>query len=156
MASLSVKFLAPSFSNSGNRHSKTRLQATPAQTVSPPASSGSPAVSSDRLEPRVEERDGYFILKEKFREGLNPPEKVKIEKEPMKLFMENGIEELAKIPIEEIDKAKITKDDIDVRLKWLGLFHRRKHQCKYIFFLFMNKIIQQMQLNFNLESYQCQ
>ncbi|KAE8719344.1 Ferredoxin--nitrite reductase [Hibiscus syriacus] len=43
--------------------------------------------------------------------------------------MEGGIEELAKIPIVEIDKAKHTKDDIDVRLKWLGLFHRRKHQC---------------------------
>nr|TKR84809.1 Ferredoxin--nitrite reductase family protein [Populus alba] len=30
--------------------------------------------------------------------------------------------------MEEIDKEKSTKDDIDVRLKWLGLFHRRKHQ----------------------------
>lgn len=127
MASLSVRFLAPSFSNSGTRHSMTRLQATPAQTVAAP-SSGAPGVSADRLEPRVEERDGYFVLKEKYRQGLNPQEKVKIEKEPMKLFMENGIEELAKIPIEEIDKAKISKDDIDVRLKWLGLFHRRKHQ----------------------------
>lgn len=54
---------------------------------------------------------------------------VKIEKEPMKLVIERGIEELAKTPIEEIDKSKLTKDDIDVRLKWLGLFHRRKHQC---------------------------
>jgi hypothetical protein len=31
--------------------------------------------------------------------------------------------------MEEIDAAKLTKDDVDVRLKWLGLFHRRKHQC---------------------------
>lgn len=84
----------------------------------------------DRLEPRVEEREGYWVLKEKFREGINPSEKVKLQKEPMKLFMENGIEELAKMSLEEIENSKVTKDDIDVRLKWLGLFHRRKHQCK--------------------------
>ncbi|AQK75175.1 Ferredoxin--nitrite reductase chloroplastic [Zea mays] len=30
--------------------------------------------------------------------------------------------------MEVIDAAKLTKDDVDVRLKWLGLFHRRKHQ----------------------------
>ena len=48
----------------------------------------------------------------------------------MKLFVENGIEELAKISMEEIDKAKTTKDDIDVRLKWLGFFHRSKHHRK--------------------------
>lgn len=46
----------------------------------------------------------------------------------MKLFMEGGIEELAKLSLEEIEKEKLSKDDIDVRLKWLGLFHRRKHQ----------------------------
>ncbi|KAK3195793.1 hypothetical protein Dsin_027103 [Dipteronia sinensis] len=84
-------------------------------------------VDAERLEPRVEEQDGFFVLKQKFRQGINPQEKVKIEKEPMKLFVENGIEELAKISMEEIDKVKTTKDDIDVRLKWLGLFHRRKH-----------------------------
>jgi hypothetical protein len=41
----------------------------------------------------------------------------------------DGIEELAKVPIEEIDANKLSKDDVDVRLKWLGLFHRRKRQC---------------------------
>lgn len=136
MASLSVKFLAPSFPNSNNnRFSRTiRSQATPAQTVATPASGGGSAtVGAERLEPRVEEKDGFWVLKGKFRQGINPQEKIKIEKEPMKLFMENGIEELSKIPIEEIDKSKLTKDDIDVRLKWLGLFHRRKHQCKYIY-----------------------
>ncbi|KAH0909130.1 hypothetical protein HID58_032451 [Brassica napus] len=92
------------------------------------AQTAPPAVEADRLEPRVELRDGFFILKEKFRKGINPQEKVKIESEPMKLFMENGIEELAKKSMEEIDGEKLTKDDIDVRLKWLGLFHRRKHQ----------------------------
>ncbi|AQK51733.1 hypothetical protein ZEAMMB73_Zm00001d049977 [Zea mays] len=30
--------------------------------------------------------------------------------------------------MEEIDAAKLTKDDVDVRLKWFGLFHRYKHQ----------------------------
>lgn len=85
-------------------------------------------LEATKLEPRVEERDGYWVLKEKFREGVNPQEKVKLEKEPMKLFTEGGVNELAKIPFEELDKSKLTKDDIDVRLKWLGLFHRRKHQ----------------------------
>ncbi|KAK6136868.1 hypothetical protein DH2020_029380 [Rehmannia glutinosa] len=127
MSSLSVKFLAPLLPNSStNRFKSIKLQATPPQTVAPP-SSGSAEVDALRLEPRVEEKDGFFVLKEKFRTGINPQEKVKIEKEPMKLFMENGIEDLAKIPLEEIEKSKLTKDDIDVRLKWLGLFHRRKH-----------------------------
>ncbi|KAL0334864.1 UNVERIFIED_CONTAM: Ferredoxin--nitrite reductase, chloroplastic [Sesamum radiatum] len=127
MSSLSVKFLAPSLPNSSNRFKSVRLQATPPQTVAAPAS-GAAGVDAERLEPRVEEKDGYFVLKEKFRQGINPQEKVKIEKEPMKLFMENGIEELAKMSLEEIEKSKLSKDDIDVRLKWLGLFHRRKHQ----------------------------
>ncbi|KAK6159339.1 hypothetical protein DH2020_006653 [Rehmannia glutinosa] len=128
MSSLSVKFLAPLLPNSStNRFKSIKLQAIPPQTVAPP-SSGSAEVDALRLEPRVEEKDGFFVLKEKFRTGINPQEKVKIEKEPMKLFMENGIEDLAKIPLEEIEKSKLTKDDIDVRLKWLGLFHRRKHQ----------------------------
>lgn len=144
MASLSVKFLAPNSLPNSNIHpskTTTRLLATPPQTVAPPASSSPGAatnVDSLRLEPRVEEKDGYWVLKENFRQGINPQEKIKIEKEPMKLFMENGIEELSKIPLEEIDKSKLTKDDIDVRLKWLGLFHRRKHQCKFEkFFLVM-------------------
>lgn len=122
MSSLSVRFLTLPLSSASH---KTRLHATT------PAAPAAPAnVDAGRLEPRVEERDGFWVLKDKFRQGINPPEKVKIEKEPMKLFMENGIEELAKMSMEEIDQAKITKDDIDVRLKWLGLFHRRKHQCK--------------------------
>ncbi|KAJ4962935.1 hypothetical protein NE237_022874 [Protea cynaroides] len=95
-----------------------------AQTVAPSMSS----VDESRLEPRVEERDGYWVLKEKFREGINPQEKMKLQKEPMKLFMEGGINELSQIPLDDIEKSKLSKDDIDGRLKWLGLFHRRKHQ----------------------------
>lgn len=89
-----------------------------------------PAVAADRLTPRVQERDGYYVLKEEFRQGINPQEKIKLGKEPMKFFIENEIEELAKTPFAELDSSKPGKDDIDVRLKWLGLFHRRKHQCE--------------------------
>lgn len=142
MSSISVRFLSsplPSYSNSSNatsrRPSSVRLRATPTAAPSAPSAAGEAAAAVDavRLEPRVEERGGYWVLKEKFREGINPPEKVKIEREPMKLFMESGVEELAKLSMEEIDKAKATKDDADVRLKWLGLFHRRKHHCEYIY-----------------------
>eukprot|EP00268_Persea_americana_P040637 TRINITY_DN40422_c0_g1_i1.p1 TRINITY_DN40422_c0_g1~~TRINITY_DN40422_c0_g1_i1.p1 ORF type:complete len:578 (-),score=110.51 TRINITY_DN40422_c0_g1_i1:357-2090(-) len=116
----SLQFLAPSVPKV---RTNRRIRAAPSQTVTP---SAEPDVS--RLEPRVEERDGYWVLKEKFRQGINPQEKVKLEKEPMKLVIEGGIEELASIPFEKIEASKLTKDDIDVRLKWLGLFHRRKHQ----------------------------
>ncbi|CAJ1939464.1 unnamed protein product [Sphenostylis stenocarpa] len=120
MSSFSVRFLAPPCCP--NSRSKTWLCATP--TVAPAASE---VVEASRLEPRVEERDGFWVLKEEYRGGISPQEKVKLEKDPMKLFMEGGIEDLAKMSLEEIESSKHTKDDIDVRLKWLGLFHRRKH-----------------------------
>ncbi|EEF43688.1 ferredoxin--nitrite reductase, chloroplastic [Ricinus communis] len=126
MSSLpSVRLLSPPLSSHSTRPTRsTRIFAAGPTVVQPVEVQ----VDAERLEPRVEEKDGYFVLKEKFRQGINPQEKVKIEKEPMKLFMENGIEELAKLSMEEIDQNKLTKDDIDVRLKWLGLFHRRKQQ----------------------------
>ncbi|KAJ4836333.1 Ferredoxin--nitrite reductase, chloroplastic [Turnera subulata] len=138
MSSLSVRFLSPPLahpssssspasSSYSNGRPRTRLFAA-GPTVAQPAEAAAAAVDPERLEPRVEERDGFWVLKEKFRQGINPQEKVKIESEPMKLFMENGIEELAKLSMEEIDGDKSSKDAIDVRLKWLGLFHRRKHQ----------------------------
>ncbi|KAF3793893.1 Ferredoxin--nitrite reductase [Nymphaea thermarum] len=86
------------------------------------------AVEASRLEARVEEKDGYWVLNEKFRAGINPQEKAKLEKEPMKLLMERGIDELAAMSMDEVEASKLTKDDIDMRLKWLGFFHRRKHQ----------------------------
>jgi hypothetical protein len=49
---------------------------TTAKTVVGPAGS-LVAVDASRLEPRVEERDGYWVLKEKFRAGINPQEKVR-------------------------------------------------------------------------------
>nr|GMD84297.1 nitrite reductase [Ipomoea batatas] len=73
MASLSVKFLAPSLqihhANKLPNKTTSRLHATPPQTV---AASPPPEIDAARLEPRVEERDGYFVLKEKFRQGINP------------------------------------------------------------------------------------
>ena len=95
------------------------------------AVAAAPPIAEDRLVPRVEERDGYWVVKEEFRQGINPTEKIKLQKEPMKFFVENEVEQLAKIPFAELDTSKPGKDDIDVRLKWLGLFHRRKHQCEY-------------------------
>ncbi|XP_062220397.1 ferredoxin--nitrite reductase, chloroplastic-like [Phragmites australis] len=126
------RFLLPPSPHAASSHRRPG-RALPAQrqcpAISASAPSSPPAVAAERLEPRVEERDGgYWVLKEKYRTGLNPQEKVKLEKEPMRLFMEEGIQDLAKIPMEKIDAAKLTKDDVDVRLKWLGLFHRRKHQ----------------------------
>lgn len=132
MSSLSVRFLAPSLPSSSHSNSqptrpRTRLAVSQTPTAAEPPSAAA-EVAVERLEPRVEERDGYWVLREKFRGGINPAEKVKLEREPMKLFVEGGINELAQIPFEEIEKAKLLKDDIDSRLKWLGLFHRRKHQ----------------------------
>ncbi|XP_073010761.1 ferredoxin--nitrite reductase, chloroplastic isoform X1 [Typha latifolia] len=118
------RFLSPPI------HQRRRSMTVVASTIPSPAPAKEKAVEVEegRLEARVEERgDGYWVLKEKHRAGINPQEKVKLEKEPMTLVMEDGIRELASMSMEEIDKAKITKDDIDVRLKWLGLFHRRKH-----------------------------
>nr|CAB3451176.1 unnamed protein product [Digitaria exilis] len=127
------RFLPPSphaASSSSSRRRSGRARAAVSMPSSSPAAAAS-EVSAERLEPRVEQREGgYWVLKEKYRTGLNPQEKVKLEKEPMGLFMEDGIKDLAKIPMEEIDAAKLTKDDVDVRLKWLGLFHRRKHQFR--------------------------
>jgi len=129
MTSFSLTFTSPLLPSSSTKPKRSVLVAA-AQTTAPAESTAS--VDADRLEPRVELKDGFFILKEKFRKGINPQEKVKIEREPMKLFMENGIEELAKKSMEELDSEKSSKDDIDVRLKWLGLFHRRKHQCMFL------------------------
>uniref|UniRef100_A0A0D9VLF4 Ferredoxin--nitrite reductase, chloroplastic n=1 Tax=Leersia perrieri TaxID=77586 RepID=A0A0D9VLF4_9ORYZ len=121
------RFLPPS---PAARPPRGRARPLQSSTVSAPSSSSTPpAVSADRLEPRVEQTEGgYWVLKEKYRTALNPQEKVKLGKEPMSLFMEGGIKELAKMPMEEIEADKLSKEDIDVRLKWLGLFHRRKHQ----------------------------
>lgn len=126
---------------------KHGVRASAEREVKAKAVAAPPTIAADRLVPRVEERDGYYVLKEEFRQGINPSEKIKIAKEPMKFFMENEIEELAKTPFAELDSSKAGKDDIDVRLKWLGLFHRRKHQCEYNI-----SILQTCRHNFGYES----
>ncbi|KAK1281350.1 hypothetical protein QJS04_geneDACA020723 [Acorus gramineus] len=109
-----------------HRRGGVSASTTPASVSPPPPAS---SVAPSRLEPRVEERSGFWVVKEEFRGGINPQEKIKIEKEPMKFAMEESeLAGLAKMSMQEIDASKATKDDIDVRLKWLGLFHRRKHQ----------------------------
>lgn len=123
MSSFSVRFLTPPSIS----RPKTWILSAATPSFAPSVSS---QVDATRLEPRVEEKDGYWVLKEEYRGGINPQEKVKLQKEPMKLFMEGGIHDLANMSLEEIESSKLTKDDIDVRLKWLGLFHRRKHHCK--------------------------
>lgn len=55
----------------------------------------------------------------------------------MKLLRERGIDELAAMSMDEVEASKLTKDDIDMRLKWLGFFHRRKHQCQFSPYLFL-------------------
>ncbi|XP_058730726.1 ferredoxin--nitrite reductase, chloroplastic [Vicia villosa] len=119
-SSFSVRFLTPPSISRPNKTWKL-----PAAT--PSLAPLSTQLDASRLDPRVEEKDGYWVLKEEYRQGINPQEKIKIQKEPMKLFMEGGINELANMSLEDIESSKLTKDDIDVRLKWLGLFHRRKH-----------------------------
>lgn len=108
------------------RRVSTTIRATRASSPPPRAT---PADQTSRLDPKLEKKDKYWVLKEEHREKINPQEKLKIGKEPMSLFMEGGIDRLASIPFEEIDCNKENKDDVDVRLKWLGLFHRRKRQC---------------------------
>lgn len=44
-----------------------------AQAVATP-----PTLAEDRLVSRVEEREGYWVLKEEFRQGINPSEKVRL------------------------------------------------------------------------------
>lgn len=36
-----------------------------------------PALTEDRLVSRVQERDGYWVVKEEFQKGINPSEKVR-------------------------------------------------------------------------------
>ncbi|KAL5054024.1 hypothetical protein RYX36_034706 [Vicia faba] len=120
MSSFSVRFLTPPSISRPNNTWKL-------SAATPSLAPLSTQLDASRLDPRVEEKDGYWVLKEEYRAGINPQEKIKIQKEPMKLFMEGGINDLANMSLEDIESSKLTKDDIDVRLKWLGLFHRRKH-----------------------------
>ena len=71
--------------------------------------------------------EGRFVkVRDPKKEKLNNFEKTKMAKNPMLLTLDN-FKEWAKIPFEELD-TKENAGDIDVRLKWFGLFHRRKQQ----------------------------
>lgn len=136
--SLSLHFVVPIRGSQGSKGisvSTGRVSTTiRARRASSPPPTATPAVDVSRLDPKVEKKDGkYWVLKEDHRNKINPQEKIKIDKEPMTLFMKGGIDRLASIPFEEIDSKKESKDDVDVRLKWLGLFHRRKRQCLHYF-----------------------
>jgi ferredoxin-nitrite reductase len=76
---------------------------------------------------RVEysEKQEYIQVKDGEKK-LNNFEKTKIKKNPQLLTLGN-FKEWAKIPFEELD-SKQNAEDIDIRLKWFGLFHRRKQQ----------------------------
>ncbi|CAI7906378.1 unnamed protein product [Closterium sp. NIES-53] len=104
-----------------------------APAVLQPSTAAGSDPDAARLVPRVEERNGYWVLKEEYRTSLNPAEKIKIAKEPMTLIAEGAkaLRELALKTMAEVDGSKETKDDIDSRFKWLGLFHRRKQQCEF-------------------------
>mmetsp|Transcript_29303 Transcript_29303/g.93756 ORF Transcript_29303/g.93756 Transcript_29303/m.93756 type:complete len:577 (+) Transcript_29303:379-2109(+) len=83
-------------------------------------------------ESQMEKTDaGFWRLKEEFQGKINPFEKIKLKGE-FDVVTEGTYLELAaaakEVGFEAYDKSldKDGKDTIDVRLKWLGLFHRRK------------------------------
>uniref|UniRef100_A0A0D3FAW4 Ferredoxin--nitrite reductase, chloroplastic n=1 Tax=Oryza barthii TaxID=65489 RepID=A0A0D3FAW4_9ORYZ len=94
--------LSPHVAASRRRPPAVRTRPMQSSTVSAPSSStpaADDAVSAERLEPWVEQREGrYWVLKEKYRAGLNPQEKVKLGKEPISLFMEGGIRSSPRCP----------------------------------------------------------
>ncbi|QDZ18662.1 ferredoxin-nitrite reductase [Chloropicon primus] len=85
-------------------------------------------------EARVEwEREGsgpqqqpFLRVKDPKKEKLNNFEKTKMAKNPVLLTLDD-FKEWAKVPFEVLD-TKENAGDIDIRLKWFGLFHRRKQQ----------------------------
>ncbi len=69
-----------------------------------------------------------FIQVKEGEKKLNNFEKTKLKKNPVEL-MRNAkqLMKWMKTPFEELD-SKENAEDIDIRLKWFGLFHRRKQQ----------------------------
>ena len=79
-------------------------------------------------EGRVEwsEDKAFVKVKDPKAEKLNNFEKTKQEKNPLAITLEQ-LKVWAKTPFEELD-TKENAGDIEIRLKWFGLFHRRKQQ----------------------------
>ncbi len=70
--------------------------------------------------------DGHYTVFDK-KEASNPFEKTKFARgDGLKLWTVGGLKELCSKSMEEIDADKGLAADVDMRLKWLGLFHRRK------------------------------
>jgi len=70
--------------------------------------------------------DGHYTVFDK-KEAANPFEKTKFGRgDGLKLWTVGGFKELCSKSMEEIDADKGLAADVDMRLKWLGLFHRRK------------------------------
>ena len=79
------------------------------------------------------DEDGYYVVKEEWQKPTNPFEKLKLAKDAMKTVIAlNEIKTLGeksgstKEDFEKFEKELGDGDEIDHRLKWAGLFHRRK------------------------------
>ena len=83
------------------------------------------AVSGQDARVAPTENGAWMLTDEK--DAKNPFEKTKLAKDALAyLVRENGLAEMAAKPFEELDgSSDEATADIDVRLKWLGLFHRR-------------------------------
>lgn len=79
------------------------------------------------------DKDGYYVVKEEWQKPTNPFEKLKLAKDAMKTVIAlNEIKTLGeksgstKEDFEKFEQELGDGDEIDHRLKWAGLFHRRK------------------------------
>ena len=82
------------------------------------------------------DEDGYYVVKEAFHKPTNPFERLKLAKDPMKDTVHLAyLEEMAKASARTSrhgTKAR-APDDVDHRMKYAGLFHRRKnHYGRYM------------------------
>ena len=81
------------------------------------------------------DEDGYYVVKEEWQKPTNPFEKLKLAKDAMKTVIAlNEIKTLGeksgstKEDFDKFEKELGDGDEIDHRLKWAGLFHRRKRK----------------------------
>mmetsp|Transcript_4776 Transcript_4776/g.14390 ORF Transcript_4776/g.14390 Transcript_4776/m.14390 type:complete len:561 (+) Transcript_4776:68-1750(+) len=114
----------------------TGFVGTPVRVGSGARGAGRPAVSQRRVarmvstEPKVEfsENSGLKLLPEETRQRAlegNKVEKIKIEKDGATLWSEI-FDYARKVASGEIKWQDISADDINIRFKWAGLFHRQK------------------------------
>ena len=79
------------------------------------------------------DKDGYYVVKEAYQKPTNPFEKLKLQKDAMKTIV--ALDEIKRLgeksgrtkeEFEKFEEELGDQDEIDHRLKWAGLFHRRK------------------------------